>query len=228
MVKKDNKKNETKKDLADGIVERLSTYLNCLVQLKDEGYKIVSSKELGKCSNVNPAEIRRDFIQFGSFGKKGVGYYIDGLINEIQHILGAKEVFKIALVGSGNLGTAITGYEGLRKHGFHITAVFDNSPSRIGKAIHQLVVEDTKKIKSIVKKNEIEIGIIAVPEEAAQTVAEELVKAGVRVIINYTSVLIHVPDYIKVHNSNPAIELLHTLYFLSKRPSVKDTLKKKI
>ena len=165
---------------------------------------------------VNPAEVRRDLRNFGAFGKKGVGYPIDVLISTIQKVLGAEEKHKIALVGAGNLGRAIVEYEGLKKHGFIVDAIFDSDPRKIGREIGEIKIDDEKNLKKVVKRKKIEIGIIAVPEEAAQEVANALVEAGVRVIINYAPVLISVPKGIMVHNTNPAVELLHTLYFLSR------------
>ncbi len=210
------RRKKPKGEMARGLVERLSTYLNCLVEFKEEGYRYITSQELGECVGVNPAEVRRDLGNFGAFGKKGVGYPIDVLISTIQKVLGAEEKHKIALVGAGNLGRAIVEYEGLKKHGFIVDAIFDSDPRKIGREIGEIKIDDVKNLKKVVKRKKIEIGIIAVPEEAAQEVANALVEAGVRVIINYAPVLISVPKGIMVHNTNPAVELLHTLYFLSR------------
>jgi redox-sensing transcriptional repressor len=210
------KRKKKKKEMAKGLVERLSTYLNCLVEFKEEGYKYITSQELGDCVGVNPAEVRRDLGNFGAFGKKGVGYPIDVLISTIKEALGAVEKQKVALVGAGNLGTAIVEYEGLKKHGFYIDAVFDADPKKIGRKINGIEIKDVRKLKNIIKRRKIQIGIIAVPENAAQKVADMLVEAGVKVIINYAPIFINVPKGVKVHNTNPAVELLHTLYFLSR------------
>ncbi|HEY3375104.1 MAG TPA: redox-sensing transcriptional repressor Rex [Candidatus Aquicultor sp.] len=202
-------------DIPEGVIERLSTYLNCLIKFQQSNIETVSSERLGQSSGVNPAEVRRDFTYFGNFGKKGVGYEVETLIQNIQRILGSDEPHKIALVGAGNLGSAIASYEGLLQHGFHIAAIFDNDPSKVGKTIMHLEIFDSKDLPRIVKNARIEIGIIAVPSMAAQDAAELLTKGGVSVILNYTPALINVPAGVQLHNTDPVQQLLHTLYYLS-------------
>lgn len=204
-----------KAELSPGVIERISMYLNCLVQFRERGYKYVSSKDIGMCTNVNPAEVRRDLIRFGSLGRKGMGYPVDDLIANLRKILGARQKRLIALVGAGNLGTAIINYDGLKRHGFHVALVFDNDPAKIGKVVGGIKVLPPQDMVSEIKRNGIRIGIIATPGEAAQEVANELARAGVRVIVNYSDSLITAPPGVTVHNSNPVAELLHTLYFLS-------------
>jgi redox-sensing transcriptional repressor len=203
------------REIPQGVIERLSTYLNCLIKLQQNNVQTVSSAQLGASSGINPAEIRRDFTYFGTFGKKGVGYDVDTLISKIQKILGSDEPHKIALVGAGNLGTAIVKYEGLKQHGFHIAAVFDNDKKKIGKHIKNLEIFDVKNLPEIVRKANINIGIIAVPAPAAQKVADLMVEGGVSVILNYTPALITVPPNVQLHNTDPVRQLLHTLYYLS-------------
>jgi redox-sensing transcriptional repressor len=202
-------------EIPEGVIERLSTYLNCLIKFQQSGVETVSSERLGRSSGVNPAEVRRDFTYFGNFGKKGVGYDVELLIRNVQRILGSDEPHKIALVGAGNLGSAIASYEGLLQHGFHIAGIFDSDPEKIGNTIRHLEVFDIKDLPAITKSANIEIGIIAVPSGAAQTAADLLVKGGVSVILNYTTALIAVPSGIQLHNSDPVQQLLHTLYYLS-------------
>lgn len=203
-------------EYSTGTIERLSSYLNCLVQFRERGHRYVSSKEIGMCTGVNPAEVRRDLLRFGTFGKKGLGYPVDGLIEEIRKILGSRKIRKIALAGAGNLGTAIANYEGLRKHGFKIAAIFDNDPKKIGEMVGGVRVQDVSMMEQVVKKENIKIGIIATPSEAAQEVADTMIRAGIRVIINYSDVYISAPRNVQVHNTNPVVELLHTLYYLSR------------
>lgn len=209
----------SEKDYSRGFIERLSIYLTCLVEFREEGYEDITSQELGECVGINPAELRRDLGKFGAFGKKGVGYNIDVLISAIERILGAKKEHKMVLVGAGNLGSALVGYEGLKRHGFNIVAVFDRDARKVGKKIGGIEVQHTNELKRVIKKKKIEVGIIAVPEEFAQVVADSLVGAGIKVIVNYAPIHITVPREVKVHNTNPAVELLHTLYFLSRTPS---------
>jgi len=202
-------------DIPEGVIERLSTYLNCLIKFQQSNIETISSERLGLSSGVNPAEVRRDFTYFGTFGKKGVGYDVETLIQHIQRILGSDEPHKIALVGAGNLGSAIASYEGLLQHGFHIAAIFDSDPQKIGKTIRHLEVFSIADLPHITRNAGIEIGIIAVPPFAAQEVADMLIDGGVSVILNYTPALINVPAGVQLHNTDPVQQLLHTLYYLS-------------
>lgn len=202
-------------DIPEGVIERLSTYLNCLIKFQQNSIETVSSERLGESSGVNPAEIRRDFTYFGTFGKKGVGYDVDTMIQHIKRILGSDEPHKIALVGAGNLGSAIASYEGLLQHGFHVAAIFDTDPQKIGKNIRHLEVFNVKDLPQITRSANIAIGIIAVPPAAAQQAADLLVEGSVSVILNYTPALISVPPGVQLHNTDPVQQLLHTLYYLS-------------
>lgn len=204
-----------KTKLPSGVVERLSSYLNCLMQFKESGYKYISSKEIGYCTGINPAEVRRDLVRFGTLGKKGLGYPVDTLIKKIKEILGSQLSRRIAIVGAGNLGTAIANFGGLKKHGFKVEALFDVDAQKIGKKIGNSFVYNISDLEKVIRELNIKIGIIATPPEVAQEVADRLAKAGVKIIINYTETIVRVPAGVKVHNTNPVIELLHTLYFLS-------------
>lgn len=206
--------------IPEGVIERLPAYLNILIQLKADGTTTVSSARLGELTQVNPAQIRRDLTHFGSFGKRGVGYDIGLLVERIQHILGADHVHRLALVGAGNLGAAIAGYNGLRQHGFLVTAIFDNDPAKIGQQIGDIAVMPIDMLDATLKQQDIRIGVVAVPPDAAQEVTDRLARAGVRVILNYTPVIVRVPEGVTLHNTDPVHELLHTLYYLSRRDGV--------
>lgn len=206
--------------IPEGVIERLPVYLNVLLQIRDEGQETVSSARLGELSRVNPAQIRRDLTHFGSFGRRGIGYDVDTLADRIQRILGSDHVHRLALVGAGNLGSAIAAYDGLSKHGFIVTAVFDNDPAKIGGRLGDVVVLDTKELDRVVREQRISIGVVAVPPAAAQEATDRLASAGVRVVLNYTPVVVQVPDGVTLHNTDPVQELLHTLYYLSRRESV--------
>lgn len=212
MVKKASRKSK----LSSGVVERLSMYLNCLFQFREGGQKYVSSKEIGFYTGINPAEIRRDLIKIGALGKKGLGYPVEELIDVIQESLRSEGRERVALVGAGKLGSAIAGFEGLKRHGFKIEAIFDNDPEKIGNKIRGIEIYDVKDLEEIVKRKKIRIAIIATPKEAAQDVAQRLISAGVKIIINYTEAIIKAPAGVRVHNTNPVVEILHTLYFLSR------------
>ncbi|MDZ4654308.1 MAG: redox-sensing transcriptional repressor Rex [Coriobacteriia bacterium] len=206
--------------IPEGVIERLPLYLGVLIQLRSGGEGTVSSARLGELTDINPAQIRRDLTHFGSFGKRGVGYDITMLVERIQSILGADHVHRLALVGAGHLGSAIADYNGLRQHGFHVTAIFDNDPTKTGSHIGDIAVQDVSELERTVKDQGIEIGVIAVPPSAAQEAADRLSAAGVRIILNYTPVIVRVPTEVTLHNTDPVHELLHTLYYLSKTESV--------
>ncbi len=206
-----------RKFLPRGTVERLSVYLNCLIEFQQDGYEYITSQELAECVGINSAEIRRDFLMLKTRGRKGVGYHLPSLISELQKILGSKKEHGVVLVGAGNLGSALVAYEGLSRHGFIIKGVFDADPKKIGRTVSGHRIRDVKNLGRFIRENDIEIGVIAVPESAAQTVADEMVKNNIKVIVNYAPVRIVVPSNVKVHHTNPAVELLHTLYFLSRK-----------
>lgn len=206
--------------IPEGVIERLPAYLNILIQLRGDGVTTVSSARLGELTAVNPAQIRRDLTHFGSFGKRGVGYDITMLVERIQRILGADHAHRLALVGAGNLGSAIAGYQGLRQHGFTVTAIFDNDPAKVGGRIGDIAVQPVAELEETLHTQDIRIGIVAVPSEAAQDVTDRLAAAGVRVILNYTPVIVRVPQGVTLHNTDPVQELLHTLYYLSRREGV--------
>jgi redox-sensing transcriptional repressor len=206
--------------IPEGVIERLPAYLNVLIQLRGDGVQTVSSARLGELTSVNPAQIRRDLTHFGSFGKRGVGYDISNLVERIQRILGSDHQHRLALVGAGNLGAAIAGYNGLRQHSFTVTAIFDADPEKIGTRIGDIKVQPVAELASTLRRQHIRIGIIAVPPEAAQVVADQLAEAGVQIILNYTPVIVRVPEGVTLHNTDPVHELLHTLYYLSRREGV--------
>jgi redox-sensing transcriptional repressor len=200
----------------EGVIQRLSTYLRCLTGFKREGMTVVSSQKLSMSARVNPAQIRRDLSYFGSFGRRGLGYDIDSLINVISDILGVKHVNDIALVGVGMLGRAILGYSGLKEQGFRVAYAFDNDRDKIGKNIGGVKIQGIGDIKPTVEKNKVSIGIISVPGDAAQVIADILVESGVQIILNYTPTPVAVPEEIQLHTSDPARELLHTLYYITR------------
>jgi redox-sensing transcriptional repressor len=199
--------------LTVGVAARLSRYLQVLTQAKKMGKDRISSQEIADYTNINATQIRRDLSNFGKFGKRGVGYSIDSLLAEIRKILRTQGQHNIALVGAGRLGQAIASSPIFAEHGINIAAVFDASPSIIGADIGGAIVEDEGRLKDVVRDRNIVVGVIAVPASSAQKVADDLVDAGVRIIFNYSEALLDVPTDVTVHTSNPAVELLHALYF---------------
>lgn len=175
----------------------------------------VSSAKLSELAGVNAAQIRRDLAYFGQFGKRGVGYDVGLLLDRLQRILGSDHVHRIAIVGAGNLGTAIARYDGLRVRGFLVSALLDTDPKKIGQKLGGLIVRDLRELPRLVEEQDIRFGVIAVPPQVAQQVAGQMAAAGIRVILNYSPALVAAPPGVTLHNTDPVRELLHTLYYLS-------------
>lgn len=203
-----------------GVVERLPLYLSAVLHLRNNGHQTVSSAKLSELADVNAAQIRRDFAHFGQFGKRGVGYDIPLLIDRIQRILGSDHVQRIAIIGAGNLGSAIAQYDGLRARGFVVAALLDNDSRKVGARVGDLIVRNVSELERIVAEQSIRFGVIAVPPEVAQGVADSLIAAGIRVIVNYSTAFVSVPEHVTLHNTDPVRELLHTLYYLSRADAV--------
>lgn len=199
--------------LTVGVATRLSRYLQVLTQAKKMGRERISSQEISEYTNINATQIRRDLSGFGKFGKRGVGYSIDVLLAEIRKILRTQGQHNIALFGAGRLGHAIAGSSVFADHGFNIAAVFDTDRAKVGEAIGNLEVSDYRELRDVVRDRNIIVGVLAVPAAAAQTVTNDLVDAGVKIIFNYSEALLNVPPDVTVHTTNPAAELLYALYF---------------
>ena len=177
------------------------------------GKERISSQEMSDYTNINATQIRRDLSAFGKFGKRGVGYSVDGLLAEIRKILRTQGQHNIALVGAGRLGQAIASSPIFAEHGINIAAVFDKDPDLVGRDVGSATVLDASRLSSVVREKSIVVGVIAVPADAAQEATDELVSADVKIIFNYSEALLDVPPDVQVHTSNPAVELLHALYF---------------
>ena len=200
--------------LSLGVAARLSRYLQVLTQAKKMGKETISSQELADYTHVNSTQIRRDLSGFGKFGKRGVGYNVDSLVSQIRKILRTAGQHNIALFGAGHLGRAIASSDIFADHGFRVVAIFDADADKVGDPItDQLVVRPYDDMKQVVAEEEIVVGVLAVPSEAAQQVADDLVGAGVKIIFNYSEALLQVPPEVTVHTSSPAVDLLYALYF---------------
>jgi redox-sensing transcriptional repressor len=199
--------------LTVGVAARLSRYLQVLTQAKKMGKDRISSQEIADYTNINATQIRRDLSAFGKFGKRGVGYNIDSLLGEIRRILRTQGQHNIALVGAGRLGQAIASSPIFAEHGINIAAVFDRDPEKVGRQVGDLPVSDYSALPSAIRDKNIIVGVLAVPATSAQEVANDLVGSGVKIIFNYSEALLDVPHDVAVHTSNPAVELLHALYF---------------
>jgi redox-sensing transcriptional repressor len=203
----------TEARLTVGVAARLSQYLRVLTQARKMGKDRISSQEISEYTNINATQIRRDLSAFGKFGKRGVGYNIDSLIAEIRKILRTQGQHNIALFGAGRLGQAIASSTIFADHGFNIAAAFDNNPSKVGRPIGDTTITSYDDLGEVIREKNIIVAVLAVPPDAAQGVADDVVDAGVKIIFNYTEALLHVPADVTVHTTSPAVELLYALYF---------------
>ena len=200
--------------LTVGVAARLSRYLQVLSQAKKMGKERISSQEISDYTNINATQIRRDLSAFGKFGKRGVGYNVDGLLGEIRKILRTQGQHNIALVGAGRLGQAIASSPIFAEHGINIAAVFDRDPDLVGRSIGGGPVLDASQLTTVVHDKSIIVGVIAVPGgRGAAAWRTSSSSSGVKIIFNYSEALLDVPADVQVHTSNPAVELLHALYF---------------
>ena len=199
--------------LSLGVAARLSRYLQVLTQARKMGKDTISSQELSDYTHINSTQIRRDLSGFGKFGKRGVGYNVDSLVREIRKILRTAGQHNIALFGAGNLGQAIASSDIFADHGFRIVAMFDVDPAVVGRRVGNLPVRHFDELEPVVSDDDVVVGVLAVPADNAQEVADRLVNAGVKIIFNYSEQLLQVPPDVTVHTSSPAVDLLYALYF---------------
>jgi redox-sensing transcriptional repressor len=200
--------------ISEAVVRRLPMYLRYLNELAKSDVQTVSSQQLGRRLDLNPAQIRKDLAYFGEFGKKGIGYDVTYLVEKIRGILKLDQEIRVALVGAGNLGHALCNYNVYLKDNMRISAVFDANPARVGERINQLNVLPMDQLVDTVKEQRVRIGIITVPAVEAQKVADQFVKAGVEGILNFAPSIIKVPNHIRVHYADFTIELQSLAYYL--------------
>ncbi len=203
-----------KTKIPDIIIGRLPLYLRALERMSLSGAAVTSSKELGEWVGISAAQIRKDISQFGEFGKQGTGYNIDFLSNKLREILKVDRVWDVAIIGAGDIGHGLARYQGFLERGFRVTLAFDNDPKKIGAKIGNVVVQDVAEMVETLNKAKIKIAIIAVPAENAQSVAEELVKTGIKAILNYATICINVPEDVRVQYIDPATHLQWMTYYL--------------
>jgi redox-sensing transcriptional repressor len=202
------------KVIPDIIVGRLPKYLRALTQMRAEGKETTSSQELGDYLGISAAQIRKDLSQFGEFGKQGTGYSIVYLIDQLQTILRVDRMWKMVLVGMGDLGHAIARYQGFPECGFELALLYDNDPRKIGDQVGTLEVHDIRNLVDEVKQANIHVAMITTPAGSAQQVADCLVQAGVRAILNYSPVSLNVPTGVHVQNIDPVVHLQRMTYYL--------------
>jgi redox-sensing transcriptional repressor len=199
--------------LTVGVAARLSRYLQVLTQARKMGKERISSQEIAEYTNINATQIRRDLSAFGRFGKRGVGYRTDALLEEIRKILRTQGQHNIALAGAGRLGSAIASSPIFAEHGITIAAIFESDPEKVGHRVGDITVSSISDVAEICRERNIIVGVIAVPADSAQEAADALIGAGVKIIFNYSEALLDVPADVNVHTSNPAVDLLYALYF---------------
>jgi len=197
-------------------IRRLSVYTRCLQQLEEDGVRTVSSQELAERFNLNSAQVRKDLAYFGEFGVRGIGYYVAGLKAELQKILGLDREWSVALVGFGNLGSALFNYRGFARQGFRIAAVFDADPAKIGRDVGGAPVLSSADLAREVKARGIQIAIVAVPPEAAQTVTDQLAEAGIKAILNFAPARLRAPRDTRLKHVDLSIELETLSFYLAK------------
>jgi redox-sensing transcriptional repressor len=199
--------------LSLGVAARLSRYLQVLIQARKMGKETISSQELAEYTHINSTQIRRDLSGFGKFGKRGVGYRVDSLVEQIRKILRSSGQHNIVLFGAGHLGQAIASSDIFADHGFQIVAIFDVDPNLVGQRFGDVEVRGVTDLERVVEEQDVVVGVLAVPSSAAQEVADRLVGAGVKIVFNYSEQLLQVPPDVTVHTSSPAVDLLYALYF---------------
>ncbi len=199
----------------DIVVSRLPLYLRTLKQLQRAGVQLVSSKQLGEILDLTPAQIRKDLSWFGEFGRQGKGYEIPYLISQLERILHVDRVWEMIVVGAGALGLALLHYPEFEINGFRIVALYDNDPAKIGQHLGGFIVRDVRQMPEDVRRHGWRIGVIAVPENAAQEVADRMVEAGIQALLCYAPIILALPPHIQVQYIDPIVHLQHMTYYLS-------------
>lgn len=196
-----------RKRISESTIHRLSLYYRTLSLLEKENFETVSSKELAKREKLTPAQVRKDLSFFGSFGTRGLGYNVNELKSKIESILGINRDWKVALIGVGNIGSALVSYKEFSKQGFHIIKLFDNDQRKIGSNHKGIIVSDIKNLDSEIKEAGITMVILAVPATVAQYIVDDVVRAGVTAILNFAPINLRVPPTVHLRNENMSMEL---------------------
>lgn len=201
--------------ISKATIDRLPLYYRTLRLAQDDGMDIISSDELGRRLELTPEQIRKDLALFGQFGKKGVGYYVNELKFNVGKILGLDNHWNIAIVGIGHLGVALANYQNFIALGFNLVALFDNDPNIIGKTVNHVKVKSIDELQSCAKNLKIDIGVIAVPAQFAQQVADKLVKVNIKGIWNFAPVKMRVPEDVKIVNEDLSVGLSRLSYYIT-------------
>jgi len=202
------------REIPDIVVGRLPHYLRALQHMALEGRRLTSSQELSERLGISAAQIRKDLSLFGEFGKQGTGYQIDFLLDQLRQILKVNQVWDIALIGAGDIGSAIARYQGFENRGFRVTMIFDSDPQIIGIQIGAFTIQDSSEMVSAIKAAQVRIAMLAVPAVNAQEVADRLIEAGIKAILNYAPISLNVPEDVHVQYIDPVIHLQRMTYYL--------------
>jgi len=209
-----------KKKISESTIHRLSLYYRILSILEKEDFETISSKELARREKLTPAQVRKDLSFFGSFGTRGLGYPVSELKRRIASILGLDRDWNVALVGVGNIGSALVGYKEFQKQGFRIKVIFDNDQRKIGSNHKGIIVSDIKNLEEDLKKHKIDIVVIAVPSTVAQYIVDDIVRAGIKAILNFAPINLKVPEDVFLRNENMSVELEHLSFSLVNKMSL--------
>jgi len=202
--------------IPEATVQRLSIYLRFVTQLHRDEVKVVSSYSLSKGCGVKAAQVRKDFAYFGELGVRGVGYYVNDLYADLKKILGLEQVWEVALVGAGHLGSALTAYRGFEEYGFTISAIFDLHPEALPAELRERhLVHPVEQMREIVSRQKIRIAILAVPAAAAQAAVDTLVEAGVKAILNFAPARLEGAPGVKIRNVDLAVDLGVLSFFVT-------------
>ncbi len=200
--------------IPDIIIGRLPVYLRALQRMAENGMKTTSSQELGEHVGISAAQIRKDISQFGEFGKQGTGYSISFLIDKLREILNVNRMWDVAIVGAGDMGHALARYQGFTNRGFRVVMIFDNDPAKVGQKVGEFTIEDTAKLVDRIRSSKVKMAMMTVPASTAQAVADKLVQAGIKAILNYAPISITVPDNVHVQYIDPSTHLQRMTYYL--------------
>ena len=202
------------REIPDIVVGRLPLYLRALHRMEKDGRQVTSSQELGEFLGVSAAQIRKDLSQFGEFGKQGTGYPIPFLINKLRQILNVNRDWDLAVVGAGDIGSAVARYKGFSDRGFRVVMIFDSDPAKVGHKMDDFTIQDSAALVDTIRAAGLQVAMITVPAAEAQKVADKLVEAGVKAILNYAPVTLNVPPGVHVQYIDPAIHLQRMTYYL--------------
>lgn len=201
--------------ISEIVVKRLPLYLRCLTYLDKMGVPTISSHELGHKLGVKPSQIRKDLAYFGEFGKQGIGYEVSYLRGEIRHILGLTEHIRVAVVGAGKLGQALSEYILLKREDFDIAAIFDRDPQKVGMEVGGVKVSHIDDLRKVVQEEQIQMGIVTVPANAAQKVINFMCDAGIQGILSFAPIAVTVPEGVRFYNVDFTMELQSLAYYLT-------------